>query len=57
MEKVKGFYTIGEILQSLYGDKLVALTKETDIAENESKITESVCRISELLDRMRENDI
>ena len=57
MERVEGFYTIGEILQSLYCDKIATLTKETEITENESKTMEMVCRISDLLDGMRENDI
>ena len=51
MEKVEGFYTIGEILQGLYGDRL---STETEKADAETRITETVCRISDLLDGMRE---
>ena len=54
MEKVEGFYTIGEILQSLYGGKL---DMEAEKAEAETRISETVCRISDLLDGMGKNDV
>ena len=59
MDKVEGFYTIGEILQSLYGDRLPTGAEKTEAEKNEAeaRIIETVCKISDLLDGMRENDV
>ena len=50
MGKVEGFYTIGEILNNLYGGRVPA---ESEKAEAEARIHETALRISGLLDGMR----
>ena len=49
MKKVRGFCTIGEILESLYGCKPATET-ENETVDHETRIWETVGRIEDLLD-------